>query len=87
MIVTIKHSPGLTFEQSAACFTTGQKLWWIQEADATGNFVPIGKHPATYPLNVTVNIMCGRYMLACGTGRGKLRRYFNVDLLGAVRYE
>lgn len=86
--VIVKHSAGLTFEQAAECYSDGQKHWWINHADGSQHsFVPIGHHLATYPLHLEIKLPCGRYLLGCGTGRGKLRRFFNVDLLGEVRYE
>ena len=38
--------------------------------------------PAVHDLVIEITLVAGRYLLGCGTGRGKLRRYFEVDLLG-----
>jgi len=81
----IKQGAGLTAEQAAECYNQKQRQWWIASLDAENDidfFVSIGCHDAVYDLYLNVNLVPGRYLLGCGTGRQKFRRYFEVDLLG-----
>ena len=81
----IKQGAGLTAEQAAECYNEKQKQWWIAKLDDLDDidfFVSIGYHPAIDNLYLDINLVPGRYLLGCGVGRGKYRRYFEVDLIG-----
>jgi len=81
----IKQGAGLTAEQAAECYNQKQRQWWIACLDDDNNidfFVSIGYHPAIDDLCLDINLVPGRYLLGCGTGRQKFRRYFEVDLIG-----
>jgi len=83
--ITLKHGAGLTVEQAAECYNQKQMQWWIaylNDDNSIDFFVPIGYHPAVHDLVMEITLGAGRYLLGCGTGRSKLRRYFEVDLLG-----
>lgn len=80
--VTLHHGPGLTRDQANACYSDGQRKWWICAADHDQpEFVTTGQ-PATYTLQWTGKLHPGVYILGCGTGLSKLRRKFKVDMLG-----
>jgi hypothetical protein len=94
--VTIQRGAGLTRSQSNACYTRGQKQWWIRDLGVGASvvrgkpvegrnprFLDIGLHPAHHPLACTLSLHTGSlYLLGCGTGHSRLRKLFTVDLMG-----
>ncbi len=83
--ITLKHPAALTRDQYDHCYSDGQRHFWVAHKgpeDELRQFVPIGTHCALQPISVTLNMAPGRYVLGCGSGRQKLRRVFEVDLLG-----
>lgn len=79
--ITLRHPPGLNRDQSQACFTSGQRHWWVRD-EYSNEFLDIGSHMAIYPLCHEINLQPGDYVLGCGTGNFKLRRRFIVDMMG-----
>lgn len=83
--VILKFGAALTREQAANAWSEGQKKFWIALVDMFNQpdkFVSIGQHAATVPLNIEVDLPMGKYVLGCGYGACRLRKFFRVDLMG-----
>lgn len=88
--VNLSYPVSLSRDQVDKC-NPSQRHFWIAKVNPKDlnhyiRFMSIpGDHMAIYPLNVTVHLPTGHYVLGCGYGRNKLRRHFEVDLMG-VRF-
>lgn len=80
-IVSLRYAASLTREQARRAWTEGQRRYWIATPDFT-TFFPIGRQPAIYPLRINIDLPLGSYVLGCGYGQCKLRKRFDIDLMG-----
>lgn len=81
MRVILRHPASLTKDQASRAWSDGQKRYWIA-TEGMGHFLRIPNCPAIYPLQLEIDIPFGVYILGCGYGANKLRRKFQVDLMG-----
>ena len=62
--------------------SSSQHLFDMAMEEPEFEFLPIGNHRADAPLFLQIDMPYGKYVLGCGYGRNKLRRPFEVTLLG-----
>lgn len=82
--VTLQSAPAMNRETALRQMTKRLPKFWVAKRRARTilSFIPIGSWPAFHPLDLTIDLKPGDYLLGAGSGIDKLRKYFTVTERG-----